>query len=906
MANYYWVGGNGTWDASTTTNWASTSGGAGGAGVPTSADNAYFDDESDTGAAFTVTIGTGAVCKDVIIGDGVTVDALDQTMTLAGSAAWVISGSLYFPATSFTRTFSGNVTFNATTTGHTITMNGQNLNSSNTITFDGAGGEWTFGSTFNQSVNNGNTFLTQGTLNTNNYNMNIGKFRSSNSNVRALNLGSSTINTFVTSSSNAPWDINTSTNMTFDCGTSTIIVSGGGNAFNEILFNGGSLTYYIVLLDGAFTNASPTVYGDNTFYNLSNRSNQAASCGIYIAGNQTVTNKFSFRPASTAITSRSFLTGVGTVTITAASVEINCCDVSGINAAGAASWTNGVDMFGVSDLLGNTGFDFVPKTVYWNLAGSQNWSATAWATTPTGTPADANFPLAQDTAVVTEAGAAGTITINSGWRIGTLTFDDGVSTRTSAATLNFSSGPTFYGDLKLSSGTIISGTGTATFAGRNTQNITGAGKTFTNGITLDSPGGTLVLQDNLTLGTDRTFTLTQGALNLNNKVASFGRINSSNTNNRTFQFGSGKIQISGDSARIFNITFNSTIIFSGTKLFEFTYSGSSGTREIFSTVATTDVNNLCNISITNGSDSIVLLNSAPYINIDFSGFSGVLATVSAGTVIYGNLTLSPTMTITPTTSDFEFVLSSGLQTIRSNGITLDLPITKSGEGTLRLEDNITMGSTRQFIHSQGTVNLNGKNLSCNDYSTSNSNIRNLTFGSGQILLQGTGAVWNATTSTNMTITPGTGKIVLADNSNTARTFAGGGITTYPELEIAGDTGTATTTITGSNRFRRLTNSKLVAYTIVFPNAVTSVDDWNLNGSEGNLITLSRTGGSGTFTINYSGTSYGIGRYLSISNSAATPANRMYAIFSTDGGSNTGWVFDAPKFGQFLTFFAPPI
>jgi hypothetical protein len=60
MATYYWVGGTGTWDSTTTTNWAATSGGAGGAGVPTSADNVIFDDNSGTG---TVSIET-AVCND--------------------------------------------------------------------------------------------------------------------------------------------------------------------------------------------------------------------------------------------------------------------------------------------------------------------------------------------------------------------------------------------------------------------------------------------------------------------------------------------------------------------------------------------------------------------------------------------------------------------------------------------------------------------------------------------------------------------------------------------------------------------------------------------------------------------------------------------------------------------------
>jgi hypothetical protein len=49
MAARFWVGGSGTWDTSNTTNWSATSGGAGGASVPTSADTVTIDASSGTG-----------------------------------------------------------------------------------------------------------------------------------------------------------------------------------------------------------------------------------------------------------------------------------------------------------------------------------------------------------------------------------------------------------------------------------------------------------------------------------------------------------------------------------------------------------------------------------------------------------------------------------------------------------------------------------------------------------------------------------------------------------------------------------------------------------------------------------------------------------------------------------------
>jgi len=60
MANRYWVGGSGTWDASSTTNWATTSGGSSGASAPTSVDTVYFDANSGGGS---VSIVTGAAAN---------------------------------------------------------------------------------------------------------------------------------------------------------------------------------------------------------------------------------------------------------------------------------------------------------------------------------------------------------------------------------------------------------------------------------------------------------------------------------------------------------------------------------------------------------------------------------------------------------------------------------------------------------------------------------------------------------------------------------------------------------------------------------------------------------------------------------------------------------------------------
>jgi hypothetical protein len=68
MANRYWVGGSGTWNAANTANWSTASGGAGGASVPTTTDAAFFDAASGGG---TITLGQDVVAQRVV-GSGFT------------------------------------------------------------------------------------------------------------------------------------------------------------------------------------------------------------------------------------------------------------------------------------------------------------------------------------------------------------------------------------------------------------------------------------------------------------------------------------------------------------------------------------------------------------------------------------------------------------------------------------------------------------------------------------------------------------------------------------------------------------------------------------------------------------------------------------------------------------------
>jgi len=133
MADRYWVGGTGSWDA-TTTNWSATNGGAGGASVPTASDDVFFTSLSNA-TAYVCTLTTAPVCRSVSV-----VGPLTGNVTIAGTANWSVYGSFTLAATGVTFTYTtGIISFLATTTGFTITTNGNSLNAA-FINFNGAAG----------------------------------------------------------------------------------------------------------------------------------------------------------------------------------------------------------------------------------------------------------------------------------------------------------------------------------------------------------------------------------------------------------------------------------------------------------------------------------------------------------------------------------------------------------------------------------------------------------------------------------------------------------------------------------------------------------------------------------------------------------------------------------------------
>lgn len=819
---------------------------------------------------------------------------VSSAATLIGTALTLAAGGTY---TSFTFTFNRvNSTF--TTNGKTVAAFTVN-SAGNTVTLVGAA------TTILTAV--GSVTLTAGTLNLAGYTVTTGAFISTGSLTRALQFGGATI--FVNSSVSGTAVLNmsnltgftytgtpnfsTSASVTrvFTCG---VTGSTRDNAPNLYITSGTGLTTgsitnnsYFNILDFTGSAGAPsgsvsiatslTLASGGTYSGLAPTFN--GFTGTFTTQGKTVS---SFTVNHT-INNASVTTLLGALQTGNATLIVGSLDLAGYTLTCTATFsTNSIQvrslLFGTSTIfLTATGAAFtvlsMANLTNFTLTGTGGFSCTM---SNTKTFTCGNTAGATTTNVpnlsLTAGGSAPTFTTGSFFGILNFTGSTGtpVTTALNVNSLTLAAGGTYTG---------------LTINARGTGTITGNGKTIA-ALTINNPGLTVSLGSAITCS--GIGTLTAGTLALVSYTLTVLTFNSSNSNTRAIQFGTGTILLSQTAINTTlwetSTTTNFTTTTSGGGV-RSTYSSNSGSRTVNpgSLSEANAINFTLNGTFTGGT----IIGAGTVKNLVFIYTTGpsISNTLTATTLtIYGSAQDWPPFV---TATSFTFGSTSGTKTIEFvlNVPTIGADVIFNGVGgTWQLNTALTLAAAKTATLTAGTLALNAQTLTTEFFNTSGTGVRSITFGAGTLTASGTGTAFDATTATNLTTT-GTGTINLTSASS--KTFAGGGAS-YPTLNQGG---AGTLTITGSSTFANITNTVQPA-TVLFTAGTTSTFTlFSLTGTAGNLITIGSptsaqhtlSKASGTVTVDY----------LSISYSNATGgATWDPGANSIDGGNNSGWVFAA--------------
>jgi len=167
-------------------------------------------------------------------------------------------------------------------------------------------------------------------------------------------------------------------------------------------------------------------------------------------------------------------------------------------------------------------------------------------------------------------------------------------------------------------------------------------------------------------------------------------------------------------------------------------------------------------------------------------------------------------------------------------------------------------------------------------------------GSGTWTLTTTGTVWNLATTTGLTFNAQTSRIVMNNTASPAVgvTFSGGGLTYYI-VEFARGAATAANGVNGNNTYANfIDNTSTAAHSVVFETGTThTFYKFNVRGSAGALVTLTRSGASGQATVSKAGQGVVCCDYINLAATNLVIAAQANTFFrgANSTGTSTNWV-----------------
>lgn len=893
MANRYWVGGSGDWNTTSTLNWSTTSGGASGASAPTLNDNVIFDQNSDGGGAFTVTMKSTVYFADFDSRN------LVNTMTLGSSSSsydLLCYGSMWLHSTNFTRTaVSNDLTFRGETT-HVIDLNGIVFYQIYLGPTSGGGGTYTLASALSADYIRFQLL----SVDTDGYTLTSTRYIYFYTQIIQVYLRNSVVYfDNILGYGNA--------NERVDFGTSHLITSySDGSIASSVSFPW--YLYNFTLSSNANTSVLGYRFEDVNSVNNLTIDNALTTGVVSVRINHNLIVNGTFSSSGGTYTERSRIMGYkdngDEVTITCAALgTFEYCDFANIIIAGAGGTLTGTNL---GDGGGNTNITFpAAKTVY-AVTGGNYFYNNIWATTSGGTASLSNFPLAQDTIVIDNNSNANLYSFEQ-WSIGNI---DG-SNRTTSITFKSYYGWTIFGNVTYPTNTYNNtSSGTVLFyaASGKTNNIDfGSGYETSENYDFYGAGTVKFVRDTKA----RLYDQDWGNVDLNNTTftCEYLYIGIFSNHPKSLAFGSsGKILVSGRSTSSLIRIGTGDITLSGSKLIELDSNVSYGGYHFvyFGGNSNTAIENKFNFNIKSiGATYAYLQGYAD--NVDFTGFSNSW-NVNSYLYIGGDLTLSPTATqLTTGTINIYFgknTSGSGttraVQNITSNGASLSgtgLYVYSPVDGTFVFQDAFTWAGTGDMYIQRGTVDLNGNTATSlySVYATSGY-ANNLTLNGGTLVCADSGSfAFDNQNGTNFTTTAGTGVGTISMTSPSSKTFDGGGATYNCTLNQGG---VGLLTMTGNNTFNDITNTvqpcsiNFITYTNTF------LSGFSLAGTAGNLVRIYSN--FGTHTLSKASGTVDVS-YLEIEDSTATGGAKWQALTTNgnvDSGSNTGWKFALGVFKNF--------
>lgn len=923
MATYYWVGGTGTWNNTSTLNWSNTSGGANGFGPPTSSDTVIFDNGSAPGSiSWTVTVASTATSASTTIQESNATSRFYFTLSLSGSPTLTTSGPLTFNY-GIINLNNNTLTIHSFVSTHTpssIEQRDLDFGSSGKIVCTAYSGT---------VFNNNTSYLS----------------------VLPLSGGDRRVEVYVPSTSQTTTFTNTGSSHVslylvngVSSGSGTLQATSPAQLRNlSIPNNSFTFSYSIIDLCGSLTigGTNPTLSssGGSFYFNFTDDlpSSNGDIFDINTNG-KTIPSTFNFNHLGR--TCRLLNNIVTTVSNNLSSGGLNLNGYTfqskSFNSSGSGVRSLQFGSGGKLTLIGDPTVNFTifdaRTTTNFTVVDSTN--SLVELSVPNSPRTSSVYPSTTDNALLNFRTIASSGGLNSGivyFRSGTAganVYIRDLVLYNAAYVLQTNNNLNIKGSLDVLGNSVnLSSVSTTYTVTIGTTDPSAANNTISIGTQVldfniktignNSLSRGVVLNSNVTQSANRTFTLESGRLDLNNYTLTTNTFSSSNSNNRNVDFKTSGSIVLQDNAFIstpisINDSTNLSVYGSGGFKLQVgnPFSGKTitgGTSGVTSYLNTFNLELIAAVGTNGGSMNVsgnfrsLVLYDGPYT-----------FTMTSSKTLWGSFTLPNTnanLILGSSISNnitFKNSVGSGADnTVTTNSFTIPFPIVidnfeSSGLRSFKFGSNFV--STSSITLTSGILDTGVYDVTIPSFASNNSNVRTLNLGSGTWTINGNGTVWNILNGTNLTLNKQTATIVL--NNAFSSSFYGGS-KSYGSVVLDG--ASVQTIIYGSNTFDSLSNLRTVSQTLQFEaGSLNTFASFTVTGTSPSVVValtsatsaifyMVKTGG-GTVNLDYMDISYS---YVS------PPATWVAGANSVNSGNNNGWVGFAPPFppsNGFMAFF----